>query len=379
MHLPLITCGQDHRIVVIDHGLAGGVVTHHQLDAQGPGTGFFHGGQGTEGVTGDARDFLPVENPVDTLDQVQVHHRIVGVVVLVDQAFALAAGLLEHQVGELRGEHFVDERAVIGRLEGRAAQDDIHLHRREAVVQIDKRLRGALPAANDRNAHWLALDTGLLGHARQVLGMVEHPPVILERLERLGDTWRATGTDHHRARGAHQLLAVGIAGDHPQRLDLLLMQDRLDGQHFFAIAALLGELPGDPAQIVVVLHAARVERAQVDKVHQAPVGLEVIDEGIGAGGVAQGHQILEEGNLQLTLAHQGIAMPAVVGLLVEKQHVELALGFLALLQGDGQRQVRRTETNTDQVVNRGRCNCLCHSSVLWISPVALGRKAWATC
>ena len=71
---------------------------------------------------------------------------------------------------------------------------------------------------------------------------------------------------------------------------------------------------------------------------------------------------------------QGIAMPAVVGLLVEKQHIQLALGFLALLQGDGQRQVRRAETDTDQVVNRGRSNCLCHSSVLWISPLAVGQE-----
>ncbi|MNV08217.1 hypothetical protein D3C71_986790 [compost metagenome] len=53
-------------------------------------------------------------------------------------------------------------------------------------------------------------------------------------------------------------------------------------------------------------------------------------------------------------------MPAVVGLLVEKQYIQFALDRPALLQSDGQRQVRRAETDADQVVNDGRCNCLCH-------------------
>ncbi|MNI05019.1 hypothetical protein D3C73_579630 [compost metagenome] len=90
------------------------------------------------------------------------------------------------------------------------------------------------------------------------------------------------------------------------------------------------------------------------------MGLEVIDERVRAGRVAQGHQVLEEGNLQLALGHQGVAVPAVVGLLVEKQHIQVALARPALLQRDGQCQVRRAETDADQVVNEGRCNCLCH-------------------
>ena len=73
--------------------------------------------------------------------------------------------------------------------------------------------------------------------------MVEHPAVALERLEGVGDARRATGADHHRTSGAHMLLAVGIAGDHAQGLDLLLMQDRLDGQHFFTVVGLGMELP----------------------------------------------------------------------------------------------------------------------------------------
>ncbi|MOA26239.1 hypothetical protein D3C78_1470160 [compost metagenome] len=142
-------------------------------------------------MTGDARDFLAIENPVDAFDQIDVHHRIVGVVVFVDQALALAVGLLEHQVGEFRREHFVDERAVIRRLEGRAAQDHVDLYRREAVVEVDEGLRRALPAADQGDAHRLALRALVLGDAAQVVGVVEHPRVVAQRLERLRNARRA--------------------------------------------------------------------------------------------------------------------------------------------------------------------------------------------
>ncbi|MNV08218.1 hypothetical protein D3C71_986800 [compost metagenome] len=278
VHLPLVTGGQHHGVVVTNRDFAGGVVAHRQFNAALAGGGFFDSGQGTERVTGDARDFLTVEDPVDAFDQVDVHDRVVGVVVLVDQTLTLAALLLEHQVGELRREHFVDERAVVRRLQRRAAQDHVDLYRREAVVEVDEGFRRALPAADDRDAHRLVVHARLLGHLRQILRMVEHATVILQRLERFGNTRRAAGADHHGTRGAHVLMAGRITGNHAQRFDLVVMQHRLNGQHFFAVAALPFELRGDPAQVIVVLHAARIEGAQVDEVHQAPVGLEVIDE-----------------------------------------------------------------------------------------------------
>lgn len=50
--------------------------------------------------------------------------------------------------------------------------------------------------------------------------------------------------------------------------------------------------------------------------------VQVVDEGIGTGWIAQGYQVLEEGNLQLALADQGIAVPAIVGLFVEEQDLQ---------------------------------------------------------
>lgn len=276
------------------------------------------------------------------------------------------------EIGELRREHFVDERAIVRRLERRGTQDHVGLHRRVAVVEVDEGLRRALPAADNGDLHRLATAAGLLGHVFQVLAVVEHPAVALERTEHLRDTRGAAGTDHQGAGGAHQLLAVGVARDHPQRLDLAGAQHRLNAQDLFAVAALLLEVAGDPAQVVVELHPAGIEGAQVDEVDQAIVLVQVVDEGIRAGGVAQGHQVLEEGDLQLALRHQGVAVPAVVALLVQEQHFQGALRLGPFLEGNRQGDIGRAEADTDEIVNHGGCSCLSHFQFLWIGPLSSG-------
>ena len=105
------------------------------------------------------------------------------------------------------------------------------------------------------------------------------------------------------------------------------------------------------------------------------MGFEVIDERIRAGRVAQCHQILEEGNLQLTLGDQRIAVPAVVRLLVQKQHVQRALHLPAFFQSDGQGQIGRPETDADQIMNDGRSDCLCHFQCPLDCPSTEGRKS----
>ena len=155
-----------------------------------------------------------------------------------------------------------------------------------------------------------------------------------------------------------------VLADHIQPLHpAVRFHYRLDAQHLLAIAALLGELHGDPAQVVVVLHAARVKGPQVDEVHQPAMGLEVVDERETAGRVAQGHQVLEKRNLQFALGHQRVAMPVVVGLALQEHRIKsLAALFRAFLQGNGQGQVGRAEADADQVVGGRRVEVLGHVS-----------------
>ncbi len=101
-------------------------------------------------------------------------------------------------------------------------------------------------------------------------------------------------------------------------LDAALGEFRFDAQHFFTVYRLGREVFGSPAQVVVVFQSARVEGAQVDEVGQALLLVQVIDEAVGAGGVAQGYQVLEEGDLQLALGGQGFTVPAIVSLLFDK-------------------------------------------------------------
>ncbi|MNH12419.1 hypothetical protein D3C79_719580 [compost metagenome] len=89
--------------------------------------------------------------------------------------------------------------------------------------------------------------------------------------------------------------------------------------------------------------------------------MQVVDEAVGAGGVAQRHQVLEERDLQLALGGQGFAVPAVVLLLVDEQRVEgMALGLGEFFQGDGQGQVGRAEAHADQVLDGFRFCRLAH-------------------
>ncbi|MNM96512.1 hypothetical protein D3C81_1089910 [compost metagenome] len=72
-------------------------------------------------------NLLSVEDAVDALDQVEVDHRVVGVVVFAQQFAALVGRFVVDQVGIVGREDLIDEGAVVGGLEGRAAQNHVDL------------------------------------------------------------------------------------------------------------------------------------------------------------------------------------------------------------------------------------------------------------
>ncbi len=76
--------------------------------------------------------------------------------------------------------------------------------------------------------------------------------------------------------------------------------------------------------------------------------------------------------MQLALRHQGVAVPAVVALLVQEQHFQGALRLGPFLEGNRQGDIGRAEADTDEIVNHGGCSCLSHFQFLWIGPLSSG-------
>ena len=168
-------------------------------------------------------------------------------------------------IGELRREHFVDERAIVRQFERQAPQDHVGSHRRVAVVEVDEGLHRALPAADDGDTHRLAAAAGLLGHVLQVLAVVGTPAVAL--LVSARNTCGIGGvppTDHQARVVRTQFLAVGVARS-PARSTWPALSIG-STQDLFAVAALLLEVAGDPAQVVVEPIRQEIEGAQVDEV-----------------------------------------------------------------------------------------------------------------
>ncbi|CAM5537266.1 hypothetical protein SVIOM342S_09716 [Streptomyces violaceorubidus] len=142
--------GEDHDVRVQEALLAGDRAGRHGgahpvrrlLDVGDPG-------HVEEAQPLGAQDLLPVRLPVQVVDQLDVHHGVVGVAVIVHQPSFDAAGRGEVVVDGRRVEDPVRERAVVGGAVAVAGEDRADLGRGEAAVQVGDVLGGTLPGADD--------------------------------------------------------------------------------------------------------------------------------------------------------------------------------------------------------------------------------------
>ncbi|KGW79232.1 hypothetical protein Y046_3869 [Burkholderia pseudomallei MSHR2990] len=299
-----------------------------------------------------AGDALQIEHLVDLLDERAIDDRVVRVAKALDERAPAARRLRVDDVGERRIEDLVDERAVVRGLERARADHEARLDVREAPREIDEHLGRALPGADHRDA----LSRVRARRADQALDRREvarrmDDALGPERGERIRHARRAADAHRQRTRDALPLAPVGALRDHAQRVDLAgraRRRDGLDRRHRLAVMDALVERVRDPAQVIVKLDARRIEILQVHELAQAPVLVQVVDEREAALRVAQRDEILQEGNLHPAVVEQHPAVPAERRLALDVAMRERG-GLARFRESHGEREVRRPETDADQV------------------------------
>ncbi len=285
---------------------------------------------------------LLVDQHVQLAQHVAVRRGVVGGVhVGVQRLLALPRGLVV-VAGELGEVALLTERA--GVLLPQAVRPDVvdHLRAREPPGQVQCELHGALAAADHRDGAGLLLP-GQLRQPEQVLRQVEHPPRV-GPVEGLRQVRRAAGRDHQRA----AQVAAAVGGLHLVHLLTVHGGQGDPGGPGVAVHQVT-EVPGGPADVAGVLLAQRVLGREVEVLQQPALLVQVVEEAVAAARVAQGHQVATRVVLDVGSVEQHAGLPLRRGLGLQEPQPG---GREALLQRDGQRQVRRTEADAEHVVDR---------------------------
>ncbi|CAM5329414.1 hypothetical protein SABIM44S_00485 [Streptomyces abikoensis] len=240
-------------------------------------------------------------------------------------------------------EDLVRERGVVGDGVAEGRDDRRHPDLRQGVVQEPDDLGGALSRADDRDPRQLALP---LPEAVQELGAV---PDVLAPLQADGHAGDEPGGDDDVARLDPARAARGVAHRHPHpvRGPLPRRRDGRETGHLRAVGDLLPQPRLRPLQVVVELPAGREEVLVVDEPGEPAHVVQVGDEAEPRRRVAEGGEVLQERDLHLRRGQQHAAVPAERRLALEEGGGD---GFRVLLQRNGQRQVRRSEPDADDVV-----------------------------
>ncbi|BFO20645.1 hypothetical protein SHKM778_70330 [Streptomyces sp. KM77-8] len=142
-----------------------------------------------------------------------------------------------------------------------------------------------------------------------------------------------------------------------------------------AVAEVQGrEVAGDPAAVGVVLGAADVEPLGEVEGVEALAGPEVVEEGPGAGGVGEGDEVGEEGDLDGDVVEEQAGVPGEAGVLVVEGGVQSGEGMGQ--RGEG--EVEGADADADEVVGRGVHGQSSRGAVRGrfslAGPVGVGRK-----
>ncbi|GAA3291495.1 hypothetical protein GCM10020295_08470 [Streptomyces cinereospinus] len=220
-------------------------------------------------------------------------------------------------------------------------------------MQVVDGLRRALPGAEHDGAAHRRGGAHEIVDARQQLAGVPDPFGAFGagwqvRLQPGGDAEGAGPVDGRVLRGGR------IPGGDVEVADLAAVGDGPYGEDLRGVPHERRDPAGRPREVVVELDAQREQRLLVEEVDQSAPFAQVAQEAEVTGGVAHGHQVLEERHLHRGVVDEHAAMPAEPGLPFEEQGPQPAVSVgrrAVLLKCDRQGEIGRPEADAQKVVD----------------------------
>lgn len=246
---------------------------------------------------------------------------------------------------------------VIARSKELLAHDQPSLGVRVESLDVVEDLGSRLAGTNDSDTiRRILLVQDLRSHVGELRGVKDTR--VLGR-EALGERRLATGSDKNvTASERLDLASLAVMGLNLEALDnASLLVDGGDGGNLVVILDDVVKEGRTPAEIVLVLGTGRQEGIQVGKVDKAALTVEVVEKGELGTGIAEGGQVLDEGDLHLGSGEEHAGVPSETGLLLEEENLgssavgaELLTGGNGVVHGDGDGQRRGAEADTDKII-----------------------------
>lgn len=287
---------------------------------------------------------------------------------IVHQLALDVVGSREVLVDGLGVEDPVGEGAVVGGAVSVAREDGADLGLGEAPVQIGDVLGGALSGAHDDDPLGVrplqALDLG------EQVGVV---PDAVAPLDTLGHL-RAKSRTEDEVSGSVDDQFVSGAGRHVEVLHDAVALDGLHGDDLVAVRDHVVDLGRGPLEVVVELDAQREEVLVIDEIDQPALALQVAEEAVFAGRVAERHQVLEEGHLHGRVVDQHAAVPAETRLTLEEVGGDRFLpsdACVVLAERYRHGHIGRPEADAYEVVDQ---RCVTRRNLRHVTPIVRERS-----
>lgn len=226
------------------------------------------------------------------------------------------------------------------------------------ALEVVEDLGGTLATTDNGDVVGLRLILQNIGESSAVLGRV-HDTLILGET---GRHFRLTTESHNdlarTARSDLTRLSIPRANNKVFNHAIGLFSGN-DIDNLLTIGDNIIEALRTPAHIVLEFHARRQEGTQVGEVDKAILLVQIVQEGEAAAGIAEGSEILDEGDLHARSGDQHTGVPGELFLALKEADFRLEVGALGaaqrgvhrIVEGNANCQRGGTETDAEEIVH----------------------------